>query len=365
MLIKTITALTIFTITVLFTNGSAHSTANIRSIKSPFPIYTGQKKDIPEHKCDTPPSPPQNLKFTSVYTNRNDGFSIVDPKAKEKYKSQIKDIETYEKTIASWSKRFILDNPSNDSYCAIDWIENWAINNALLDVPVNFQGGSTRKWFLATIASHYSLLKERVNIPEETQANIENWIDALTQEVITEYSTKLNNTSRHNNHIYWAAWSVIMSSSVLDNHAYFDWAVENTKNGILEIRKNGTLPRELAREARAFNYHVFSAAPLIMIAETAKRNGINLYSYNGGGLHRLVKLIISELNNKQSTLTFLTGKKQDVKNVITPYSLAWLEVYHARFPSSKTKKWLKNYPSMKSRRLGGDMTSLFRTSTPE
>jgi poly(beta-D-mannuronate) lyase len=337
----------------------------MKPIKAPFPVYSGVKQDIPKHECGAPPSPPQTLKFTSVYTNRGEGLSIVDPKAKEKYQSQIQDVELYEKAIAHWTKPFVLGKPTSDSYCAIDWMEDWSSKNALLNVPVNFQGGSTRKWFLATIASHYALLKARINISREIQTSIENWIDALTQEVITEYTAKPNNTSRHNNHMYWAAWAVIISSSVLDNHVYYDWALEHTKDGILEIRKNGTLPRDLARESRAFNYHVFSTAPLIMIAETAKQNGVNLYSHNNGGLHRLVKLIVSELGNKQSTFTFLTGEKQNTKSVITPYSLAWLEVYHARFPSSKTKKWIDRFPSMRSRRLGGDMTALYRISSLE
>jgi poly(beta-D-mannuronate) lyase len=334
--------------------------ADSMPIESPFPVQITEKLSIPEHPCEVPPTPPHHLKFTSVYTNRGEGLSIVDPKAKEKYHSQIKEIEFYEKEIARWTKWFLQSPPKEEGYCAIDWMENWAKQGALLKVPSNFQGGATRKWFLATIASHYSLLKAHIDIPKETKERIESWINALTQEVIIEYSKKTNNTSRHNNHIYWAAWAVMISSSVLDNHSYFDWALKRTKSGLRAIKNNGTLPRELARQARAFNYHVFSAAPLIMIAETTKQNGLNLYSYNNGALHRLVKLIVSELGNKQSLLTFLTRKRQDTKSVITPYSLAWLEVYHARFPSSKTQKWLDEFTLMKSRRIGGDMTSLFR-----
>lgn len=364
-LIKTIAALVIFTTTVLFTDGLAHSTITKERIKSPYPIFLASKINILKHQCNKPPSPPNSLQFSSVYTNRSNGVSIVDPKAKEKYHAQINDINHYEKTLSHWVEAFIQNKPVTDSFCAIDWLEGWAKQDALLEAPVNFQGGATRKWFLATIASHYVLLKAHVNIPKQTQKIIERWIDALAQEVIKEYSKKENYTSRRNNHVYWAAWAVMVSGSALNNPTYYDWAVKRAKHGLLEIRTNGTLPRELERQSRAFNYHVFSAAPLVMIAETAKQNGDDLYRYNNGALHKLVKLIVSEIRNKQSTFTFLTGTKQDIKSVITPYSLAWIEAYHARFPSSKTQKLISNYSSMKSRRLGGDLTSLFRVTNPE
>lgn len=360
--IKLISTIAIFTITPLFTMESVFATSTT-TIKGPYPIPSFQKVNIPNYKCPKAPKPEakpsENLKFNSIYTDRSEGVSIIDYQARDQYKKQIKPIEDYEKQISSWTDKIIQGNTSNINYCTIDWLYNWAENDALLTNNTNFQGQAVRKWFLATIASHYYLLNQHIKIPTDKKTTIDNWIKQLTETVIYNYSEHTNRNSRHNNHIYWSAWAVVIASIVLNNTNYFNWGLEQAKNGIQEIQKNGVLPRELKRERRAFTYHVFAAAPLIMIAETAKQNNIDIYNQNGGALHKLVSLIITELNHKQSALTALTGKRQDTMNTITPYSLAWIEVYNARFPSSKTQKWINRLKPMKSRRLGGNMSLLF------
>lgn len=364
--IKTIYLIVLFTVMALLSiTGVNYALATLNStvIHSPYPIVIKEKAELIKNQCDVPPSPPRELRYNSIYIDRDEGLSIVDPDAQTKYKKKIKNIELYEKNIQAEVNRLIAKQSLKSAYCAVEWLETWAKNDGMLTRDTNFQGEAVRKWFLATIASHYYILDQYVNIPDATKIIIEEWINKLAQIVIQDYSIHPKRNSRHNNHIYWAAWSVMIASAVLNNEEYFKWALKHARKGVREIQRNGVLPRELTRKRKAFTYHVFAAAPLIMIAETAKKNDINLYNQNNGSLHRLVSLIITELNYKQSALTALTGQKQDITNTITPYSLAWLEVYHSRFPSSRTKKWINKLAPMKSRRLGGNLSILFEGKT--
>lgn len=356
----------IYTITlVLFGANPAMSQENKADIHSPFPVLLAEKRSIPEHTCTSPDKPPSNLNYISVYTDKSDGISIVDPEAQKKYKDQIKIVTRYEKHIASWVEKIISRQVSEKDYCVIEWLEDWADQNAMLGIKASSQGEAVRKWFLATIASHYDILNQNVNLKQSTQQKIEDWIELLATQVVEDYSRNPKNNSRQNNHIYWSAWAVMMASTILDNQQLYDWALERAEKGVLEIQYNGILPRELSRQRRAFSYHVFAAAPLIMIAETVEQNGGDLYNQNVGGLHRLVSFIVSELNNKQATITALTGRKQKTKTTITNYSLAWLEVYNARFPSSKIEKWVKKLSPMKYRRVGGNTSLLFAQETTD
>ena len=357
---KTIYFAALFTVLgLLALIGISGHFGSTKIIKSPYPLHITDKYDPLKNECAETPSAPIVLKYDSVYTDRSEGLSIVDPKAQAKYKEDIKNIEEYEKGLQTTVNRLIEKQSLTDAYCAIEWLDIWASNDAMLTDETNFQGEAVRKWFLATIVSHYYILNQQVKVPHNTELTIEGWINKLTQTVISDYSKHPERNSRHNNHMYWAAWSVVMASAVLNNEEYFNWGIKHARNGIKEIRDDGILPRELERKRKAFTYHIFAAAPLIMIAETAQVNGINLYDQNKGALHKLVKLIIAELNNNQARLSFLTEREQDTTNTITPYSLAWLEVYNTRFPSDQTEKWITELTPMKSRRLGGNMTALF------
>lgn len=336
--------------------------AQSQEIKSPFTPVFNVKKDIPDRSCSSPPSAPQKLIFQSIYTDRSEGVSIVDEKARALYKEQIKPIESFEKKIAENVDRILRNKEEDNDYCAINWMLDWSAQNALLTRQANGQGEAIRKWFLATIATHYNLLNQNINLPKKAQKQLERWIDRLAKQVVLDYSKNPNSSSRKNNHIYWSAWAVMMASTILDNHEYYNWAKERAEIGILEIRENGILPRELVRQRRAFLYHVFAAAPLVLIAETMKQNNDDLYNVNNGGLHRLVNLVLSELQNEQSFFTMTTGKTQNTTNTITHYSLAWLTPYNQRFPKKIAGKWIEKLEPMKARRLGGNLSVLFPNS---
>lgn len=331
------------------------------SIKGPYPLEKRQTllsvpKDL---SCPTPPAPPESMVFDTIYTDRSDGVSIVDKEAQKRYQKQIKNIRHFETRIVGWSNNIVRGKKGHINYCGLTWMKDWATQNALFGVEESFQGESLRKWALATISTQYYLLKQSVNIPHADKKVTEEWIKTLANQVIADYSRHPDSKSRNNNHLYWAAWGVMAASFAVNEPEYFNWSVSHYKKGVSDIQEDGTLPLELERQGRAFLYHNFALAPLIMMAETAAQNGVDLYGENNGAIHKLVNRIASDLNSKQSYITLKAGKEQDMKGVITSASMAWIAPYHKRHPSDNLEKWIDKYKPLRSSRLGGDLSYLF------
>ena len=121
------------------------------------------------------------------------------------------------------------------------------------------------------------------------------------------------------------------------------------------------MPHELLRKSKALRYHIFAAMPMVIMAETAAVNGIGLYDYKRGRLHRLVKRSLAGIDNPEY-IAEKAGAPQDMEGVKTPTNLAWIEVYFQRFPDkerSRIKTLQDELRPFFLARIGGDMTALF------
>lgn len=345
---------------------SAQSYADTSNrLKSPYPVFINLPQNMnisySAKNCPKTPKAIHDMKYTSVYTDRSQGVSIVDQAAQKKYKKQINDIKKFEIQIYKWVEEIFGGSAKSTKSltCSMKWLSDWADENSMLGGETNFQGEAVRKWTLAVISSHYLQIKNFKETNPSQKKNIEAWLKNLGQQVITDYQNHPDNKSRNNNHIYWAAWSVMITGVAINNKEFYEWGANQYKEAVQDIQEDGTLPLELARQSKAFLYHSFAAAPLVMIAETLMHNGYNAYGAQNNALQRLVELILNELDNNQEYLTKKTGIPQNLNGVITPYNLAWLEIYNARFKNNQAQKWLNNLRPMEQRRLGGNLTRLY------
>lgn len=334
-------------------------------LRSPYPVFVTAPYYLPSptnsYQCPKTPKPIHRMKYTSIYTDKSNGISIVDKAAQKKYRQQVKALKKYETQIYKWTEQALegKDRKKHPVACALAWLSDWAQENSMLDGETNFQGEAIRKWTLASLSSLYLQIKNFKQTDKEQKRQIEDWLERLGNQVMSDYSKHPNSKSRNNNHMYWAAWSVLITAVAINNKDFYKWGLKQYKKAVNNIQDDGTLPLETYRQSKAFLYHIFAAAPLVMIAETATRNGDNMYEYNNSALHRLIALILHEMDNNQSYLRKKTGQPQNLTSVITPESLAWLEVYNARFKNKEIEKRLSQFRPMIQRRLGGNMTRLF------
>jgi poly(beta-D-mannuronate) lyase len=331
---------------------SPYNQLNINNYFAPTPML--------KFACPDAPKAVRNLKFKSIYTDKSDGTSIVDPKAKKNYKDDTAALRFYENKISEWAMIYVSapDRAQAQGECVLEWLYRWAEDDALLG-KTNGQGEAVRKWSLASLSSAFLQVKDDERLPAEKKREVMSWLHLVAKTVRDDYSRELDNTSRQNNHMFWAAWGVMITAVLTDDREMMDWSVEKFKFGARQIQKDGTLPHEMGRMTKAFNYHVFAAGPLIMMAETAEKNGIHLYSYKDNAIRRLVDRILTELETDQAYITEETGRDQNLDGTVTAGQLAWMEPYYARFKDPRMKRWIKALRPMEQRRMGGNLSMLF------
>jgi poly(beta-D-mannuronate) lyase len=315
---------------------------------------------IADFVCPASPKAVRVLEFDSIYTDKTDGASIVDPAAEAKYRADTSAIRDFENTLMVWTGIYMSNPEQNLAYaeCAADWLYTWAEGEALLG-KANPQGRAVQKWTLAALSSLFIQMAEDDRISGQKVRLVKAWLNLVAQNVRNYYSKSPELTTRQNNHMYWASWAVMITGVLLDDHDMFQWALGQYKFGADQIQEDGTLPHEMARMGKAFNYHVFAAAPLVMMAETAARNNIDLYAYNNGALKRLVDRILTELETDQKYIAEKTDREQNLDGTVTPGQLAWMEPYYARFKEPRMERWIKSMRPMEQRRMGGNLTLLF------
>lgn len=314
---------------------------------------------VSKFKCKDSPPPIKDLYFESIYDKKSGNSSIVDPKAEAEYMEKTKSIRNLEKGLSTTANRYIFSNPPRPEIaaCVITWMKNWADNEGFLG-KANSMGEFVRKWALASISLAYLEVKDSPDISENDRQSVENWIKKMSEQVIKDFSENTHRQSRNNNHMYWAAWGVMSASSALQDKKMYEWARDRAIEGISQIEKDGTLPEELKRGAKAYNYHHYAAIPLFLMAETARHNGDNLFAENHQGLARLARRLVINVEN-QDFFIEKTGEKQNLDRTISSSNLVWLEIYCKYYTDPEAKTLLDKYRPIKHSRAGGNVTLLY------
>lgn len=343
------------------------STATLAAeLRSPFDVAARRDlrgSPLTSFTCATPPLPVRDLRFSGYYADRGSGSSVVDAKAEAAYRDATKSINVYENGLTQTSDRYVASKPADQrpAACVLDWLALWAEADAMLG-EASQQGGYVRKWGLAPVSASYLKIRDEPALDPVKKQTVERWIARWARVVRDDY-TPTKSESRRNNHVYWAAWSVGLAAVVLDDRGLFDWSLEKARLGLNQIASDGTLPLEMARKTRAYHYHAFAAAPLVMVAELAARNDVDLYAEDDRALTRLVSRVIIGFSD-DSFFVAATGQKQDRSGSSKGPHVAWLEPYYARTGDPQVVTILRKFRPMRERRLGGDMTLLYGTDLP-
>ena len=342
------------------------SVSAVAALQSPFDVAAAREAHgapLGAFSCSSPPAPVRDLEFDGYYADRGAGSSVVDQQRYRAYRDATDAITRFENGITRLSDQFVASKPADTrpAACALAWLARWAEADAMLGTASQ-QGGFVRKWGLAPVAATYLKIRDGDALDAAQKRAVEDWIARWARIVRNDYDpTKLE--SRRNNHLYWAAWSVALAAVVGDDKALFDWSMDKTRLGLAQVTPDGTLPLEMARKARAYHYHVFAAAPLVMTAELAARNGVDLYAERDGALKRLIERVIGSFND-DSFFAKAAAVAQDRSGSSKGPHVAWLEAYVARTGDSAAAAVVKRLRPTKERRLGGDMTLLYSAASP-
>ena len=289
----------------------------------------------------------------------------VDDDAKQKYIEQTRHLYRTETQLLQLSNRYLSTGNDAIAACVLDWLYELASADAFLG-KVNSQGAYARQWSLGSFSSAYLQIKNYHQKDARKNKVVREWLSKIAVAVQSEYGNISDSKRLLNNHFYWAAWSVVNTGVALNKKDFYDWGINGAKYAFaVQVREDGTLPLEMKRGKKALQYHIFSLAPLIMISETATRNGENLYDAGSGISHVMVGTIFSALKDP-THFEDASGFEQEAVESISPGHYSWMEVYNSRYPNEKMTVWLKAHRPIFSRRTGGDMSFLYaRKSTGE
>lgn len=335
--------------------------AQAQSLQSPFDVEARREsrgQPAGQFSCATPPKGSKDVEFGGYYADRGAGSSVVDKNAEAAYREATKAIDKFQADLTVMADRYVTSKPADAKFatCALDWLASWAAAEAMLG-KANDQGGYVRKWGLAPISASYLKIRGEPSLDAAKKQAVEAWIKRYANIVYRDYDPE-QKESRRNNHVYWAAWSVGLASIVLDDKKLFDWSMDKARLGLRQVTAEGILPLELGRKARAYHYHVFAAAPLVMVAELGARNGVDLYKDRDGALRRLVDLVLANFED-DSFFAQKTGVKQDRSGSSKQGNFTWLEPYYARSGDPAAAKIIAKFRPMRETRTGGDLTMLF------
>ena len=322
-----------------------------------------------DKNCKESPDPhTQPLQFTSKYHGSARSRDQLNQKANQAYKQSTRLIKAFEKQLAAYATAY-QQGDLNARDCAIELLTAWSGQQALLSQEVNMTGQAARKWALATAANTYLQLTASPSAPPlapQVKQQIEQWFRALSEPIMRYYSNRP--LKKVNNHDYWAAWAVMLTSFIVQDKALYEWSRNIYRVAMSQIDEQGYLANEMRRDTRALSYHNYALQPLSWMAAFIESNGQS-DPEETAALLRLTQVTVQGLHDP-TVFESLTGKPQNLEKLYNSYQLAWMEVWASIFPDTSPEleamqPFLDKHRPMKSTRLGGNLTFLFNPLNPQ
>jgi len=243
-----------------------------------------------------------------------------------------------QEAVSDGATRYVVTGDSSQAVCVANLLAKWAAAGSLLDYT--FQESSQAwyqvEWTLSSISLSWSVVQTDPAIPPAQRAAILAWMHKVT-EYMFDQDPHPGEPGRENNHAYWRALCATSVGILTSDDKLYRRGLAQYFRAIGQMNPDGSFPLEMARHENALHYQSFALAPLVMIAELASRQGIDLYSLrvNGHTIAHAVDFLVRASANpslikkyasEPQTFSLFSGEKPP----------AWTEFWAARHPG---KPW--------------------------
>ena len=183
----------------------------------------------------------------------------------------------FENRITAGMNQYLATGNHDESACALAQLDAWAQASALLDYDraESSQAWYQVEWTLSSAGITDSVLVNDATLDPAQQERVTAWLDKVAHKDISFEKA----SDSGNNHHYWRGLAAISVGVTASDDNLFKFGVKTYKEGIDDIDRNGALPKEMARHENAIHYQGFALEPLVVIAQFASRQGIDLYGY--------------------------------------------------------------------------------------
>ena len=214
--------------------------------------------------------------------------------------------ESFEQRITAGAAQFVANGSRSESALTADQLDAWAKAGALLNYSreESSQAWYQVEWTLCSAAISDSVIVNDPGLDPNKDERIKAWLSAVCRRDLS--FEKAGDVG--NNHLYWRALAAIAVGVTTSDDSLFQHAVLVYRQAIDEVDERGALPKEMARHENAIHYQGFALQPLVTIAQFAKRQGVDLYSYTNARGRSLKDAIV------------FFGKAVESPKLVLPYT---------------------------------------------
>jgi poly(beta-D-mannuronate) lyase len=264
------------------------------------PLLLGAIKDL--HSCVATPlvaAPAGRMFIPKHYlTGSNGPVNPAEAAATRVYAA-------FEARVTAGMNQYLVTGSHSESSCALEQLDTWAQAHALLDYDrqESPQAWYQVEWTLSAAGITDSVLVGDSTLDPAQQKRVTAWLrEVAHQDIGFERPTDSGN-----NHHYWRGLAATAVGVAAGDDKLFRFGVDAYKDAIAEIGGRGAFPLEMARHENAIRYQGFALEPLVLIAQLASRQGIDLYSYQA---HK---------HNLRDAIVFF-GQAVDDPGLVRPYT---------------------------------------------
>ncbi len=239
-----------------------------------------------------------------------------------------------DEAVSRGAGRYVATGDSAEAVCIANLLAKWAAANSLLDYSSqeSSQAWYQVEWTLSSISLSWSVVQTDPAIPAAQRAAILGWMHKVTEHMFDE-DPRPGDSAHENNHAYWRALCATSVGILTSDDKLFRRGLAQYFRAIGQLNPDGSFPLEMARHENALHYQSFALAPLVMIAELASRQGLDLYSLRvnnhtvADAVSFLIRTsanpnLIKKYASEPQTFSLFSGE--------TPP--AWIEFWAARHP---------------------------------
>ena len=263
----------------------------------------------------------------------------------------------FEHRITSGMNQWVATGNQAEAACALQQLDAWAQAKALTDYDPKAwsQSWYQAEWSLASAGVTESVLKQDTALDAAKQERVTKWLQRAAHNLISyEELAKAGN-----NHHYWRALAATSIGVLAADDTLFRFGVQTFHEAVGQEDANGAFPLEMARHENAIHYQSFALQPLVMIAELAERQSVDLYGYSEHG--RTIRGAIQFLGKAIADPSVVRQYTNDEQKMsFSPGDVAELNFYFARFGTDDVSDSLTNmlqHPAIAAR-IGGSTTVL-------
>ena len=315
-------------------------------LRSPWETPPPQLPTAPT-SCPQPPNLPTGIVAASYYTD--DERSVTDPRRKEEYDNAVDPLRSAARSVSAMADRYRETGGRSEADCALTWLTKFAGDGALTGTMSSNQATYVQGWIMGAFA--VAALKIHPALGSSQATLVSEWLAGIADRQISYYEARADKIDGRNNHRYWAGFAVMAAGILSARKDLYNWGEASFRIATTQVTRDGILPLEMKRGARALHYHLFAAAPLVTMAELAEANGANLYAEKDYALSRLVRRALGSIDDP-SFFAQKTGIAQEPVR-IDAMDVGWAAPYARRFHDSEIAALVARLPSTGFVYLGG------------